>query len=103
MSDFDLIAVDQMARLRADISSSNMDEICSTLSELRYSLDDETFQAKMVPLLEAAEKNLYQLVECFLQNHVALSSQLVLKATMNASYQTLEVILTNRMGYQRAG
>ncbi|KAJ5484589.1 hypothetical protein N7453_012057 [Penicillium expansum] len=96
MSDFNLIAFDQTTRLRADLSSGNLEGIRSTLSELRYSLNDETLQAKTVPLLrEAVERYSYQLVECFLQSHVALSSKLVLKATINASYQTLEVFLTH--------
>lgn len=75
ISDFNLIAFDQTTRLRADLSSGNLEGIRSTLSELRYSLNDETLQAKAVPLLrEAVERYSYQLVECFLQSHVALSS-----------------------------
>lgn len=78
-----------MAQLHADISSENLEGIDSTLSELRGCLDDETFQAKTVPLLrDAVEKDSSQLVECFLDNNVALNSQLILKATVNASYQT---------------
>ncbi|KGO48298.1 hypothetical protein PEX1_055240 [Penicillium expansum] len=74
ISDFNLIAFDQTTRLRADLSSGNLEGIRSTLSELRYSLNDETLQAKAVPLLREA---------------------LVLKATINASYQTLEVFLAH--------
>jgi hypothetical protein len=96
MSNFDLIALDQIAQVQEDISSGNIERIHSTLSQLRDSLDDETFQAKTVPLLRGAvEENSSQLVECFLENHVALNSQLVLKATINASYQTLGAFLSH--------
>lgn len=73
-----------------------MEGIHSTLSQLRDSLDNETFQAKTVPLLRGAvEENSSQLVEYFLENPVDLDSQLVLKATMNVSYQTLGVFLSH--------
>ncbi|KAJ9485540.1 hypothetical protein VN97_g7822 [Penicillium thymicola] len=96
MSNFDLIAFDQIAQLRESILSANMEGIHSTLSQLRDSLDNETFQAKTVPLLRGAvEENSSQLVEYFLENPVDLDSQLVLKATMNVSYQTLGVFLSH--------
>lgn len=86
----------QMAQIRADFSSRNVEGINSTLPELRESLDNATFQAKLTPLLrEAVETNSSSLVYCFLENHVQINSQLVVKATMNTSYQTLEAFLNN--------
>lgn len=96
MDNFDFIAFDQMSQLRADISSGNMEGFNATLSKLRGSLDNETFQAKLTPLLrEAVETNSFQVVHFFLENHVPMNSQFVLRATMNTSYQTLEVFLNH--------
>ncbi|KAJ5718859.1 uncharacterized protein N7483_009941 [Penicillium malachiteum] len=94
MSDFDLIAFDSMTRLRANILSSNIEEINATLAELRDNLDDETFQAKTGSLFrDAIEKNEFQLVDCYLRNYASINSQLIVKATRNTSYQILELFL----------
>ncbi|KAJ5741110.1 hypothetical protein N7493_000982 [Penicillium malachiteum] len=94
MSDFDLLAADSIAQLRANTLSCNIEGIQATLSELRLSLDDETFQAKTIPFLhDAVEKNEVRLVDCFLKNNVSINSQLVVKATTNTAYQILEVFL----------
>ncbi|KAJ5608653.1 hypothetical protein N7528_009220 [Penicillium herquei] len=96
MSDFDLIAADSIAQIRANTSSRNIEGIHATLSQLRLSLDDKTFQAKTIPFLrDAVEKNEARLVDCFLQNNVSINSQLVVTATTNTSYQILEVFLNH--------
>lgn len=96
MSNFELIALEEMAQLRAYFQSNNKEGVYSTLSKLRDSLDDEAFQARTIPLLyEAVENNSLDLIRCFLENHVPLHSQLVVKATRNTSYQVLEAFLAN--------
>jgi hypothetical protein len=96
MSDFDLIAFDEMAQIRAYFQSNNMEGVHATLYKLHDTVDDEVFQAKTIPLLyEAVEKNSFRLICCFLENHVSLDSQLVVKATTNTLYQALEAFLTH--------
>lgn len=96
MSDFDLLQFDEMAQLRAYFQSNNLGGVHATLSKLRDSLDDETFQAKTFPLLyEAVEKNSFNLICCFLENHVSMDSRLVVRAATNTSYQALEALFTH--------
>lgn len=96
MSNFDLIAFDEMAQIRAYFQSNNTEGVHTTLSKLRDSLDDEIFRAKTIPLLyEAVEKNSFHLICCLLENHVPMDSQLVVKATTNTAYQALEAFLTH--------
>ena len=47
MDDFGLIASDQMAQLRAALSSSNVVGINAALSEMRETLDSENFSSKI--------------------------------------------------------
>lgn len=96
MSDFGLIAFNEMAQIRADFQSNNMEGVRATLSKLRDSLDDEIFRAKTTPLLyEAVKKSSFDLINYLLENRIPMNSQLVVIATTNTSYQTLEAFLTH--------
>lgn len=88
MSNFDLIAFNEMARIRAYFQSNDTEGAHRTLSKLRDNLDEGTFRAKTIPLLfEAVEKNSFHLICCFLENHVPMDSQLVVKFTTNTSHK----------------
>ncbi|RHZ62026.1 ankyrin repeat domain-containing protein [Aspergillus thermomutatus] len=86
-----------MTELQVVALSGNIERLYATLSQLRESsIDDETFEAKTVPVLyKAIEDNSLEVVECLLDNQVPMNPWLFMKATENTSYQILQAFLNH--------
>ena len=84
-----------MKELRDAALSCNLERIGAILTEWQADSKDGFTQNPVPILREAIDRDLAEVVECFLNHHVPMNSMLVLEATRNTSYRILQAVLDN--------